>query len=126
MCASPVRKLRDEGGATPRYYPVSEYFKPMERRSASLNVRITKSIEDGLADLVRLWTHLEEFSTPPPRDGDKKKKVEPVAVTVSDVVNRLLEVGLVGAFAEYGGRPQTEEQWKELLREARRRLASQK
>lgn len=120
MCASPARKLRlVKSPARYRYYRVS-YYKPQERRSESLNVRITKTIDDGLKDLARLWTHLESVNNSP---EEGKKKHEPTQVTISDVVNRLLEVGLHGAFGEFGGRPETEAQWAELLREAGKRVA---
>lgn len=81
------------------------YFEPQEKRSAQLNVRVPKSVQDSLRDLARLWTEMEKART----------EEEDSEVTISDVAVRLLQVGLDGAWAEAGGRPETEVQWKALL-----------
>lgn len=84
------------------------YFEPQERRTQQLTVRLPKSVTDGLKDLATLWTHLERTRTNDPESE----------VTVSDVVVRLLQVGLDGAWEEIGFHPKTKEQWAELLKRA--------
>lgn len=88
------------------------YFEPQERRTAQITARVPKAVDQGLKDLSRLWTHLEQA-----KSGDPKAEV-----SVSDVIVRLLKVGLAGAWAEVGGQPETEEQWKKLLGQASKTL----
>ena len=89
------------------YFPMG-YFQPFEQRTAQLNARVTKSIKDGLEDLAKLWTHMEKART-----GDDE-----VTITVSDVVNRLLAIGLDGAWSEIGGQPRTDAEWAKVLERA--------
>lgn len=83
------------------------YFEPQERRTKQLTARIPKSVSDGLKDLSRLWTHMEQART-----GDKDAEV-----SISDVVVRLLQIGVEGAWAELGLRagPKTKEEWSDIL-----------
>jgi hypothetical protein len=84
------------------------YYSPQEQRTAQLNARIPKSVQEGLKDLARLWTHIERVRTNDPE----------VEVTVTDVANRLLQVGLDGAWGEIGMQPKTESEWAEVLKRA--------
>jgi hypothetical protein len=99
---------------TSRSIPMPPYYEPQERRTQQLTARIPKSISDGLKDLARLWTHMERTRT-----GDADAEV-----TVSDVVVRLLQVGLDGAWAEIGFQPKTDEQWQKLLERADKAIES--
>jgi len=93
------------------------YFEPQERRrrTEQITVRIPKPIQDGLDRLAKLWTHLERLRT-----EDEKAEV-----TVSDVVNRLLEVGLDGAWSEAGFRPKTDQELLDLQKRAEKILLEQ-
>ncbi len=86
------------------------YFEPQERRrrTEQITVRIPKPIQEGLDRLSKLWTHLERLRTEDPG----------AEVTVSDVVNRLLEIGLEGAWSEAGSRPRNEAELDELKKRA--------
>lgn len=82
------------------------YFEPQERRTKQLTARVPKSVSDGLRDLSRLWTHMEQART-----GDKEAEV-----SISDVVVRLLQLGIEGAWAEIGlPPPKTKEEWAEIF-----------
>lgn len=89
------------------------YFEPQERRTQQISVRVPKSVKEGIAKLARLWTHIERL-----RSGD-----DDVEVTESDVVNRLLELGLDGAWAEIGSEPKTDADFEELAKRAEKALA---
>lgn len=101
---------------TIRSYFDMAYYSPQERRTAQLNARVPKSIKDGVEALARLWTHLERVQT-----GDSE-----VEVTAADVVNRLLQVGLEGAWAEIGMQPKTEAEWAEVLKRAEKLFSPDK
>lgn len=94
------------------------YFEPQERRrrTEQITVRIPKPIQEGLERLSRLWTHLERLRT----EDDRAE------VTVSDVVNRLLEIGLEGAWSEAGFRPKTDEELDELKKRAEKVFIEQR
>lgn len=110
-------------GPPPSVQKKMPYYEPEELRSEQLNVRIPKSVYDGLKDLARLWTHLEQTRADTEAKA-KNRKVKPVSkVSVSDVVVRLLQVGLNGAWAEIGMHPQTEREWAEVLARADRLYA---
>lgn len=91
------------------------YFEPQERRTQQLTARIPKSVSDGLKDLAKLWTHLERSRT-----GDEEAEV-----TVSDVVVRLLQVGLDGSWAEIGFQPKSDADWTELFKRADKLFAAE-
>ncbi len=86
------------------------YFEPQERRrrTEQITVRIPKPIQESLDKLSKLWTHLERLRTEDPG----------AEITVSDVVNRLLEIGLEGAWSEAGFRPKSEAELDELKKRA--------
>lgn len=88
-----------------RFSQLAYYTHHAEPRSQQLNARVPKSVLEGLRDLARLWTAHEQART-----GD-----ETAEVSLSDVVVRLLKVGLDGAWEEIGHRPTSEEEWAELL-----------
>ena len=89
------------------------YFEPQERRTQQISVRVPTSVKDGLARLAKLWTQIERL-----RSGDAE-----VEVTESDVVNRLLELGLDGAWAEIGSEPKTEADFQDLAKRAEKALS---
>jgi hypothetical protein len=89
------------------------YFRSHERRTRQLRVRTTPSIETGLERLADVWTHVERART-----GDLE-----LVVTTSDVANRLLELGIEGAWAEIGHEPKSEVEVEEVKRRAEKALA---
>lgn len=66
------------------------YYKSQERRTDQVTARIPKRMKDDLQRLAHYWTALEREAT---KDSD-------VEVTIGDVVVRLLDVGLEGAWEE--------------------------
>ena len=94
------------------------YFEPQQRRrrTEQITVRIPKPIHEGLDRLAKLWTHLERLRT----------EDERAEVTISDVVNRLLEIGLEGAWSEAGFRPKSEEELDELKKRAEKVFIEQR
>ena len=94
------------------------YFEPQERRrrTEQITVRIPKPIHEGLERLSKLWTHLERLRTEDPG----------AEITISDVVNRLLEVGLEGAWSEAGSRPKSDEELDELKKRAEKVFIDQR
>lgn len=89
------------------------YYTSHERRSEQLRARVSKSISTGLTRLAAVWTHVERART-----GD-----ETLEVTESDVVNRLLQMGLEGSWAEIGHTPKTDAELEEVKRRAVKVLA---
>lgn len=89
------------------------YWEPQERRTKDLSARVTKTVYDGVKDVARLWTMIERL-----RAGDTD-----IEVSGADVVNRLLKVGIEGAFAEFGKHPKTEEDWSQLESVIRKRIS---
>ena len=89
------------------------YWQPQERRTKDLSARVTKTVYDGVKDVARLWTAVERI-----RSGD-----EDIEVSGADVVNRLLAVGIEGAFAEFGAHPKTEAEWTQLEAVIRKRIS---
>lgn len=69
-----------------------------------LRLNSDESFRDQLQDVVRLWRAHAEAR------GDRAE-----AINLSYVVRRMLEAGIAQAFDEYGGRPTTEEGWKQVL-----------
>jgi hypothetical protein len=94
-------------------YDMGYYSPHQEQRTAQLTVRLPKGTKEGLEALARLWTHIERVRT-----GDPE-----VEITVTDVANRLLRVGLDGAWAEIGAQPRTEAEWTEVLKKAEKVFA---
>lgn len=66
------------------------YYKSQERRTDQLTARIPKRMKDALQRLAYYWTALERETS-----GDAE-----VEVTIGDVVVRLVDVGLEGAWEE--------------------------
>ncbi len=82
------------------------YYRLPERRTAHLTARVPKSVIDGLKEIARLWEIAEKLK-------------DPIAeVSQSDVVVRLLEVGIAGAWAqmEIDHPPRTEKEWEDIKR----------
>lgn len=93
---------------------MSKYWEPKERRTKDLSARVTKTVYDGVKAVARLWTTVERHRT-----GDTE-----YVVSAGDVVNRLLGVGIEGAFAEFGGQvPKTEEEWQKIEATVRKRIS---
>ena len=76
------------------------FYVPPER-PWMLRLRSTESFRAQLEDVVRLWKAHAAAR------GD-----DPEQIDLSYVIRRFLEVGIEGAFADYGGRPKTEADWK--------------
>lgn len=70
-----------------------DLFSPKERRGEQLNVRMSKRLKGQLEELARIWTEVARA-----RSKDKELKV-----TMADVANRLLTVGVANAWIEAGG-----------------------
>lgn len=89
------------------------YYEPQERRTEQINVRMPRSTKARLERLAELWTHLEQV-----RSGD-----DDASVSISDVVLRLVQVGLDGAWSEIGGEPQTDAELEKVKQVAAEKLA---
>jgi hypothetical protein len=96
------------------YFSDMGYYEPQERRTQQISARVPKSVKDGVARLSKLWTKMERLRT-----GDKE-----VEVTETDVIVRLLSVGLDGAWAEMGGEPKTDRELDELVEKASQALTA--
>ena len=83
----------------------THYESPPEKRSEALNLRVTKKLKEHLLEVQRLWVMLAKAR------GENYE-----AVDISYTASRLLQVGVDGAFEEFGGRPRSEADWK-LLQE---------
>lgn len=88
------------------------YFEPQERRTQQISARVPKTVKDGIARLAKLWTHIERIRT-----GDTETEV-----TETDVVVRLLQVGLDGAWAEIGFEPKSDAEFEEVKKRAEKVL----
>lgn len=84
------------------------YFEPQERRTEQINVRVTKTVRDSLVRLADIWSHVEQI-----RSGDTD-----ATVSVSDVVMRLIQIGLQGAWAEIGLEAKTDAELAAVKRKA--------
>lgn len=97
------------------------YYSPQERRTDQLNVRVTPTMKRSVEGLSRLWTHMEQERAKARArlegklDSKKLEEIGTISVTTSDVVVRLLGLGLPGAWDEFGAQPKNEDQWKQLL-----------
>ena len=69
-------------------------------RKKTLRFRSTTDFEAALNDLVRLWKLYAGAR------GDDERQID-----LSYVMRKVLETGIVDAFKDFGGRPQTSEQW---------------
>lgn len=93
---------------------MSQYWEPKERRTKDLSARVTKTVYDGVKAVAHLWTIVERHRT-----GDADH-----IVSAGDVVNRLLKIGVEGAFAEFGAQvPKTDDDWKQLESVIRKRIS---
>lgn len=107
------------GGAKERpkfFQSQMSYFAPKERRTAQMTFRLPPSLKARLEKLAKFWTHLERVQS----------GVEDIEVSPADVVNRLCEVGLDGAWGEVGGEPGTDKEWAELLARSEKLLRDSK
>jgi hypothetical protein len=90
--------------------PMARYYKRREK-SAQLNVRIPESLKAALEEVVRLWRAQAIVDGDPPDD-----------MTLTYVVERLLTVGVEGAWGEkltdagLKAVPKTDEEWAQLER----------
>jgi len=66
------------------------YYKSQERRTEQVTARVPKRIKDSLQRLAYWWTFKERQAT-----GDDE-----LEVTIGDVLVRLADVGLEGAWEE--------------------------
>lgn len=66
------------------------YYKSQERRTEQVTARVPKRIKASLQRLAHWWTHLERKDT-----GD-----DDVEVTIGDVLVRIADVALEGAWEE--------------------------
>jgi len=73
---------------------------PPKGKSPFVAFRVTKEMRHDVEVLSKIW-----------------------GVSLSFVLKRLLQVGLDGAFAELGGRPETEEQIQAMAEAVRRKFA---
>lgn len=92
------------------------YFESQDRRTEQLNVRVSKTTRKSLEGLAELWEAMEK----------EKTEDDEVRVTVSDVVHRLIQVGLTGAWGELGGQPQTPAQFEAMKEAALDKIRAQK
>ena len=85
------------------------YFEVPDRKVQTA-VRLPKSLLEQLDGVVRLWRAMAEAR------GEGSESVDRAYV-----INRLLRVGVDGAFAEVGGYPvdATDDAWERVLRAAR-------
>lgn len=88
--------MLDTATDLPLYVPPSEPWM--------LRLRSDEQFRDQLQDVVRLLKALAVAR------GDRAD-----AIDLSYVVRRMLEAGISQAFDEYGGRPTTDEGWKNVL-----------
>lgn len=76
--------------------------KPQDPK-VQLNLRVPKSTKDGLEAIVRLWTSMAIAR------GEEHEHID-----LSYVARRLLKVGIEGAFDEFGGTPQSDDDWAKV------------
>lgn len=79
------------------------YEPPPGTKKVQVAARVSPELNDALDAVVRLWKLVAEAS-----------KRDPDAVDKTYVITRLLSVGVDGAFAEFGAKPETPEEWKKL------------
>lgn len=87
------------------------YWRPNKRGESSkvaLSVRLEPELHASLNELAAFWTELDAALL-----GDAALKTG-----VGDVITRLLEVGLAGAWTELGGRPESEKDRAALVKRA--------
>lgn len=93
--------------------PPDEYYSPRvkPRRTQQLNVRVTRDLRTALDQLADFWTRLDRAQDPDAEEW-----------TVGDVVHRLCEVGISGAWERFGGRPLDRAKFDAVLNDAIGRL----
>lgn len=80
-----------------------------------LRLRSTEEFRAELEDVVRLWkVHADAR-------GDDADKID-----LAHVVRAILEAGVSGAFANYGGHPKTDAEWAAIEKAIRQGVASAK
>jgi hypothetical protein len=91
------------------------YFAPRERRTAQMTFRLTPTLKARLEKLAGFWQALERM-----HPGAEKAEVSP-----ADVVIRLCEIGLDGAWGEVGGEPRNDEEMAERIERSRQILTGE-
>lgn len=84
--------------------PSVAIYRPQERRRVQTSVYLPEDIHKSVEDLGRLWTELDRAQDP---NAKQWKSAE--------VMRRLIEAGLDGAWGEVGGHPVDEKGWAELI-----------
>lgn len=79
------------------------YEPPPGTKKVQVAARISSELNDALDAVMRLWKTVAAASGRDPDGIDK-----------TYVITRLLSVGVDGAFGEFGGKPETVEEWKKL------------
>lgn len=79
------------------------YEPPQSTKRVQIGVRVSSDLNDALDAVVKLWKLVAAASGKDPEGVDK-----------TYVITRLLSVGIDGAFGEFGGKPETVEEWKKL------------
>ena len=115
--------------------PVTSFFQPKERRTKTMSVRITPSLEARLGLLARLWTiasraHAgDETPTGPASAMPKSKGGEDeksIGVTPNDAAFRVMDASIDAAISEMLGtntkRPENEADWKAVEAAIRKRF----
>lgn len=108
-----------------RYRPQMGYHEFQERRTEQLNVRVSKSMKKSLEGLAELWDAMERERLEAEREEGDKPIPDTDLVTVSDVVHRLIQVGLAGAWAEWGGQPKTPAEFEAMKRVALEKIRAE-
>jgi hypothetical protein len=97
--------------------PMDEYFRSNAPRTKQITQRVSKRVFDGVKYLAEVLTLEEQIL-----HGDPKAKI-----TVGDVVNRLLELGLDSAFARLDlSQPMDKDQQQQVLAVYEKRLKQSK
>lgn len=97
---------------------MSSFFRPKERRTASLTIRITPALERNLKLLAELWSVASQAHS---EDAELK-------VSENDAAFRLLEESCVAAISEMLGAdtkwPETDAEMDRVKATIRRRFAA--
>lgn len=92
-------------GFVPRPVEESEdvsVFQPREKR-VRVAAYVPEAMKARLDSLQRLWTFIERLEDPKVSEWSE-----------SDVVGRLVAAGIDNAWAEFGGEPKSEADWKRV------------
>src|SRR5438552_867575 len=98
-----VQLSRSQGGANLSaardLSPVS--YEPAPESKAALNMRVPKSLKQGLEAIVRIWKLRAEAR------GD-----DPTNIDITHVATALLKPAVASEFDQYGGRPKDDAAWE--------------